>query len=237
MIKKNINYIEGSGFIAKKFKKYSYFFKKNHAVLYAAGVSNSLETRKLEFQREINRITKFIRANQKKIIYISTYSIFDKSRNHKYVKNKLKIEKLIKKNVKEYIIFRLPEVVGLNKNSNTLVNFFFNKIKKKNNFYLWKNAKRNLMDIEDVIKLIIFYVKSNKNNNRLINLLNLNFSKPIEIVRCLEDIANKKAIFKIKKLKNYKFSIKNEIDKKVAKNLNLKFNNTYLYTILKKYYK
>ena len=131
MVKNNINYIEGSGFIAKKFKKYSSFFKKNNCILYAAGVSNSLQNKKKEFEREIQRINKFIKINKKKIIYVSTYSIFDKSRNHKYVKNKIKIEKIIKKKVEKYIIFRLPEVVGSNKNPNTLVNSLKVLFKKK----------------------------------------------------------------------------------------------------------
>ena len=202
MVKNNINYIEGSGFIAKKFKKYSSFFKKNNCILYAAGVSNSLQNKKKEFEREIQRINKFIKINKKKIIYVSTYSIFDKSRNHKYVKNKIKIEKIIKKKVEKYIIFRLPEVVGSNKNPNTLVNFLYKKIKKRKKFYLWINAKRNLIDIDDVVKFIIFFIKLNQNKNKVINLLNPNFNTPIDIVNELEIILNKKAIYKIKKLKN-----------------------------------
>tara|TARA_X000000950_G_scaffold273223_1_gene356790 strand:+ start:918 stop:1631 length:714 start_codon:yes stop_codon:yes gene_type:complete len=237
MVKNNINYIEGSGFIAKKFKKYSSFFKKNNCILYAAGVSNSLQNKKKEFEREIQRINKFIKINKKKIIYVSTYSIFDKSRNHKYVKNKIKIEKIIKKKVEKYIIFRLPEVVGSNKNPNTLVNFLYKKIKKRKKFYLWINAKRNLIDIDDVVKFIIFFIKLNQNKNKVINLLNPNFNTPIDIVNELEIILNKKAIYKIKKLKNYKFEIKNHINRKILQNMGFKFGNKYLYMTLKKYFR
>ena len=45
MLKKN-EFIVGSGFIANKFKKYSYFLKKNNVIIYASGISNSQETNK-----------------------------------------------------------------------------------------------------------------------------------------------------------------------------------------------
>ena len=46
MIKKKDVSIIGSGFIAKKFKKYKKFLKRNNLVVYAAGVSNSSEKSK-----------------------------------------------------------------------------------------------------------------------------------------------------------------------------------------------
>ena len=46
MFKKKDEFIIGSGFIANKFKKYLEFIKKNKVVIYAAGISNSLETNK-----------------------------------------------------------------------------------------------------------------------------------------------------------------------------------------------
>ena len=131
----------------------------------------------------------------------------------------------------------MPEVVGSNKNPNTLVNFLYKKIKKRKKFYLWINAKRNLIDIDDVVKFIIFFIKLNQNKNKVINLLNPNFNTPIDIVNELEIILNKKAIYKIKKLKNYKFEIKNHINRKILQNMGFKFGNKYLYMTLKKYFR
>ncbi len=236
MSKKNINFIQGSGFLAKAFKKKLAFFKKNVIILYVAGISNSLEKRNKEFKREFKRIEEFIKSNDKKIVYISTCSIFDNSRNHAYVKNKIKIEKLIRLKVKKYIIIRLPELVGSNKNPNTLVNFFYNKITKKKKFNLWINAKRNLLDIEDVIKMTLYYVNIYKNKNKVMNLLNTKFYYASEILENLEKITKKKALYNEKKVKSYKYKIKNELNSRAIKKLNLKFNKSYLNHILKKYY-
>ena len=83
--------IIGSGFIASKFKKKLQYYKKYNITIYAAGISNSLEKNKKNLSREINKIKKFIKLNTKQLIYISTYSILDKSRKDKpYVKNKIK---------------------------------------------------------------------------------------------------------------------------------------------------
>ena len=82
--------IIGSGFIASKFKKKLQYYKKYNITIYAAGISNSLEKNKKNLSREINKIKKFIKLNTKQLIYISTYSILDKSRKDKpYVKNKI----------------------------------------------------------------------------------------------------------------------------------------------------
>ena len=129
----NLSNIIGSGFIAKSFKKKNYFLRKKNCILYAAGVSNSRSKDKSLFDKDFLRIknTKNL-SKTYKIIYISSCSVVDPSRNKSlYLKKKIENEKYIKKNFKKYLIIRLPEIIGKNKNKNTLVNYFFNKIKKK----------------------------------------------------------------------------------------------------------
>ena len=57
MLKKKEQFVIGSGFIAKKFKKYLKFIKKNNVIIYAAGISNSLERNKRNLDKEINKLT------------------------------------------------------------------------------------------------------------------------------------------------------------------------------------
>ena len=45
------------------------------------------------------------------------------------MKNKIKIENLIKNEVINYNILRLPEIIGSSKNPNTLTNFFITVLK------------------------------------------------------------------------------------------------------------
>ena len=229
MFKKKDEFIIGTGFIGNKFKKYLKFIKQNKVIIYAAGISNSLETNKKNLKREILQFRGFIQKNRKKLIYISTYSINDNSRNNKlYVKNKIKIEKIIKRNSIEYLVIRLPEIIGKTKNLNTLTNFFHNNIVNNKPFKVFKNSHRNLLDIDDAIKNCIKIIRINKNKNKMINLLNKKFNTPLQVVNNLEKILQKKGIYKFSNNKINKWSLKNNYFFYSKKN--------YLIKTLKKYY-
>ena len=198
MLNKKDHFIIGSGFIASGFKKHLNFIKKNNIIIYAAGISNSLEVRRKKLNIEISRLKKFIQDNKKKLVYISTYSVNDNSRKNKlYVKNKIKIEKIIKSNNNDYIIIRLPEIIGKSKNPNTLTNFFYNNLIKNKPFKVFKNSRRNLLDIDDAIKNCLKIIKINKKKNKIINLLNRRFYTPLQIVSSFEKILKKKVFMNL----------------------------------------
>tara|TARA_E500000178_G_scaffold349162_1_gene405606 strand:+ start:2425 stop:3120 length:696 start_codon:yes stop_codon:yes gene_type:complete len=221
--------IIGSGFIASKFKKKLQYYKKYNITIYAAGISNSLEKNKKNLSREINKIKKFIKLNTKQLIYISTYSILDKSRKDKpYVKNKIIIENIIKKSTNEYLIIRLPEIVGGNKNLNTLTNFFYEKINNNKSFLLFKNVRRNILDVDDAINKSIILIKKYYKKQKTINLLNKSFYTPEKIVKTFEKILQKKARYKKKKIINNSFNLNDSYF--------LNFNKNYLLKVLEKYY-
>ena len=205
MPKKRVRFIVGSGFIAARFKKYLKFLKKKNVIIYAAGISNSLDEYKKNLEREVFKIKNFILNNRKKLIYISTYSVNDDSRRRKlYVKNKIKIEKIIKQESEKYMIIRLPEIIGKNKNPNTLTNFFYNKIVRNESFTVFKNSRRNLLDVDDAIKNCIKIIRSDKKNKSVVNLLNKKFNTPLQIVNNFEKILKKKGIYKFKNTKKKK---------------------------------
>ena len=229
MLKEKKKFVIGSGFIAKKFKKYIKFIKKNNVIVYAAGISNSLERNKKNLSKEIKKLKKFLDHNRKKIIYISTYSVNDNSRISKpYVKNKIKIEKIIQKISKEYLIIRLPEIIGRNKNPRTLTNFFFNNIIANKKFIVHKNVQRNLLDIDDAIKKCIKIIVINKNKNKKINVLNKNFYTPLQIVENFEKILSKKAFYSFSIIKKKRLILKN--------NYFVNSSNNYLFKNLKRHY-
>ena len=227
-----VNYkklIIGTGFIAQNFKKYSNYLRKNNMIVYAAGISKSTEENTANLKKEIRRFEKFCKFNDKRVIYISTYSIGDKQRsNKKYVKNKIKIEKIIKKKLTDFLIIRLPEIVGSNNNQNTLTNFFYNNISKNLPFFIYKNTKRNLIDIDDAILKCIQITKKIKTQNKTVNLLNEKFYTPLQIANTFEKILKKNAIYKIKKIAYSKWTLRN--------NFYLKTKKNYLKKILNKYY-
>ena len=229
MLKKKDHFIVGTGFIANKFKKYLKFIQKNKITIYAAGISNSLDVNKKNLNNELLRFTKFVNLNKKKLIYISTYSVNDNSRKKRpYVKNKIIIENIIKKICSRYLIIRLPEIVGKNKNPHTLTNFFYDNIIKGKSFTIFKNSRRNLLDIDDAIKNSIKLIKANKENKKIMNLLNKKFYTPLQIVKNFETILQKKAIYTFKINKANKFNLKN--------NYFVQSKKDYLLKILKKNY-
>jgi len=228
--------IVGSGFIAKNFKSKNNFFKKNNCILYAAGVSNSINADKSLFDKDFSRLKNFKKISKiKKIIYISSCSVTDPSRNKSlYLKKKIENEKFIKKNFNKYLIIRLPEIIGKNKNKNTLVNFFYYSIKNNQKFSLYKKAKRNFIDMKDIVNILIEII-SKKVDNKTLNIASPKMTNVFNVVCILEKILKKKAIILLKNKhnNNYKINIK------YIKNLNsfkkINFNEKYLINKLRKY--
>ena len=193
--------IIGSGFIAKNFKKKIILIKKYRIAIYASGVSNSKSINKNNFLRERRKIISYKNEiNSMVFIYISTCSIFDPSRkNTAYVKHKLNMENVVKKNFNKFVIVRFPEVVGFNGNKNNLVNFFYQKIINNKKFTLWMNSRRNIIDIDDAIKLCLNYIKiikKYKKNILEINIANKIFFSLVNINKFLEKLTCKKLYMK-----------------------------------------
>lgn len=233
--------IIGSGFIAKNFKKEIKFLNKYRIVIFASGVSNSQSTNKNNFLKEKKKILRYKKKIKSKIlIYISSCSIYDPSRNNTpYIKHKINMENLIKNNFKKFIIFRFPEIVGFNSNKKNLINFFYINIIKKKKFKLWVKSKRNIIDIEDAVKLCLNYIKGIKKFKKInfeINIANKIFFSVINIIKILEKITCKKALYKKVNIGNLNWKIKPLVPKKIINISNIKFNRCYLEKVLKKYY-
>lgn len=231
--------IFGNGFIGKNLKRGNLIFKDKY-VIYAAGISNSKTHDKKNLKKEISKINNFInKFNDKKIIiYISSMSIFDKSlKKNKYIKNKLLIENLIKKITKRFIIVRLTQVVGINKNPHTITNFIYNKIINNKSFNLWHGHKRNLIDIDDVVKIFKQIVKKKFLKNQIINIYNTKSISVKKISILLSKILRKKIRFKeIKnKKKTFQYPYKELSD--VYEFSYLFKKNNYNERVLMKYYK
>jgi nucleoside-diphosphate-sugar epimerase len=228
--------IIGSGFLAKKIFKINTLIKKRKIYIYAAGISNSSTTNKRNLKKEINKIYRFhkIFDQNSKLIYISTLSVNDRHRiNRAYVKNKIIIESFVIRKFKNYIIVRLPEVIGKNNNKKTLTNFLCSHILRSKKFKLWDGAIRNLIDIDDIVKLIKKIV-NRKYKNKIIEIKNDKNIKIKDLVVLFEKILGKKAVFKL--LKN-KIRENNKVKiKKKAIAIKLLTKNNYITNVIKKYY-
>ena len=122
--------VHGSGFIAKNFKRIK-LRKLKKIVIYAAGVSNSKSKDKEKFLKERKKIKIFLNNHNTEylFIYISTTGVLDNYvKKNKYTRNKIIIENLIKKSLNNFIILRLPQIVGKSNNPHTITNFIYKKI-------------------------------------------------------------------------------------------------------------
>jgi len=104
--------IVGSGDIA------SVLTDRPDFVYFAAGVSNSGEIRKSEFQREVALLARQDRT--KRLVYFSSLSIF--YNDTRYTKHKLAMEALVKQFSRRYCIVRLGNI-DWGSNPHTLINY------------------------------------------------------------------------------------------------------------------
>jgi nucleoside-diphosphate-sugar epimerase len=159
--------IVGNGLVANSIRELDEEYLET--IFFASGVSNSVNPKEKDFEREKKLLSSFY-ENKNKLVYFSTCSVFDKTLlgNSNYVSHKLEMEKLIKIYFKNYIILRLPTLVGKTKNPNTLFNYFLNKLRLNEDISIYKNSNRFLFDAIHLSSVIRLFLEE-KNLNQIIN--------------------------------------------------------------------
>ena len=224
--------IIGTGFIASAFEKSN--FDHSDFIIFASGVSNSLAKRNFEgFDRE-KKLLKENLANNKKLIYFSTTSIFDKSRiDSAYISFKLEIEKYIQENSNNFLIYRLPIVAGFSNNPCTLLNFLHANIKASNLIEIQFNATRYIVDIEDVVKIVLATAK--RATNQILNFTLGTKIKILDLVKIFEEGLNKKANIQIIN-DGDSYNVENKNLMKLIKDLDIYYGENKIREIIYKYY-
>ena len=186
--------IIGNGMMAKAFSARQ---EDDVSLIFASGVSDSNETVASAFLREEMLLRDAMRTYpHKTLVYFSTCSIYDSTlHNSPYIYHKLNMERLIRDNQATYVIFRLPQVVGFTR-SPTIVNFLYHKIRYGDSFELWKNSKRNLIDVEDVVDVINAILDHQLLVNRIVNLASTRTDSIYDIVSVIEELTGKQARYR-----------------------------------------
>jgi nucleoside-diphosphate-sugar epimerase len=224
--------IVGKGLIASLFVDSD----RDDTIFFASGVSNSLETKVEEFNREENLIKQTIAENADKIfVYFSTCSIYDSSKtDSNYVLHKLKMEQMIKNSCAKFLILRVSNAVGKGGNPNLLMNYIVNAVRNNETINVHTKATRNLIDADDIRK-ITFDLIDNQSINSIINLAYVKNYSIIEILEIIERFYNKKIDLNlIKSGSGYDINIP-DVEGYFVKN-NLTDKELYLFSILEKYY-
>jgi nucleoside-diphosphate-sugar epimerase len=184
--------IIGKGLIASAFE----IMKENYldCIIFASGVSSSREINYDEYNREKELIIETIKQNKElKFIYFSSVSVnVDKN---KYFEHKLKMENLIKDYTSNYIIFRIPQVVGRNGNPNNLVNHIKNCVLTGSEIITNNYIERALLDVEDLV-MVVNHCK-NKTISETLNLSGVEKIKVYDLCNLIGELLNKTPIIKI----------------------------------------
>ena len=100
---------------------------------------------------------------------------------------------------------------------------------------VWKGATRNLIDVEDVVKISNYIIESDYTNNTIINIASKYNVGILQIVRELEKITNKKADIVIEERKS-SYSIDISKTYPVISKLGISFPQNYYKNVIQKYY-
>ena len=226
--------VVGNGMIARRFESYRV---NDDFVIFASGVSNSKSIDEKDYLREKKLLQSTVKENpDKTLIYFSACSIYDPDEQaSKYVHHKKDIEAFIQSNCKQFYIFRVSNLVGNSGNPNTILNFFIQHIRNKINFHLWTNATRNLIDIDDMYRIVDHILQSRLYPNTMINIANPAMYRVKEIISAIESRWKVKANY-ISIEKGSPFTIDISVIVPIIQELNLRFEKDYLLNLLRKYY-
>jgi hypothetical protein len=227
--------IIGSGLIALAFA--ARFANEKSICVYAAGVSNSTSDNSAAFERERSRLAAALDKyfDSDAFVYFGTCSANDLSPNKSaYVCHKLRMEEMVRTHPR-YLIIRLPQVVGLTANAHTLVNFLFERIEKGDPFKVWAYARRNLIDIDDVVRLTTYFLLNEGARCETINIANVRDIGVIELVGLVSKIIGKDPVIEIIEKRDDQLIDVDRV-RSVASAAGVNFDQDYIERILLKYY-
>ena len=225
----------GKGVIASRFIDYSL---QSKYLIFAGSVNDSAIPDEKTILDEENAVTDALTNNLNHIfVYFSSCSILDKSVNDTpYVQHKVRMEKVIQESAEEFIIIRLPQVMGLNDVKSSLISYLVDVISNHKSFELWPNAYKNLIDIDDVHEIVGELLRKDICLNKIINVASTQQTPILKIVRAIEDFIGSEANYElVDKGVNYDLDV-SEI-KPILNDLNIDFGEMYIRNSLIKYFR
>jgi nucleoside-diphosphate-sugar epimerase len=227
--------IVGNGLLAEAFCKKRIAHSK--LIIFASGVSNSKETNTVAFEREKQLMLSTF-DEDKTFIYFSTCSIEDSVvRETPYVRHKIEMESIVRTQ-RKYWIFRLPQVVGVTKNPHTLINFLFQRIISGQPFDIYKDATRNIIDVDDVVSIAAYLLTTaGIGGSETVNIATPQNISVLSLVKIFEDILGVAASFNLTS-GGGSYVVDAENAESIAAKIGINFNDTqqYVRSVLKKYY-
>ena len=169
----------GNGMMANKFM--DCYKDDSSIIVFASGVSNSSEIDEDKYARELTLINHCLSKHpQSKFVYFSSV-IHLSGMNTRYLHHKREVESLLIKKSQNYLVIRLPQVVGPGGNKNNIINYFDNCVKNNIPLKVQTNTIRSVVDIDDVFNIVKLCVVRYQNT-----ILNLSYIEKIYV----DELAN-----------------------------------------------
>jgi nucleoside-diphosphate-sugar epimerase len=225
----------GSGLIAQAFAPE--FLHRDDMCIYAAGVSNSGCINVREFARERERLENALAQAGPEVtfVYFGTCSVADPdARNTPYVQHKLAMEQLVAAHP-HYLILRLSQVAGRTPNPHTLLNFLYARISRSEAFCLWRKARRNIIDINDVASISRQLFADTSMRNYTLNIANPTNYSITDIVHAMENNVGKRAVYEVVD-RGSEYSIDIGKIRPILDKGIVGFDDNYLERVIGKYY-
>lgn len=201
--------------------------------IFASGVSNSLESRDAEFSRERTSLLRALDTASLLVYFGSYASGFSDGDGTPYLRHKLEMQSLVVSSGKG-LVFLLPQVVGKTANPRTLANFLYARISAGENFTVWNNAERNLVDVDDVVRICEVLIAKGSKSGSIPITSDQSISMP-ELVTIFEQVLGKKAVFSTVN-KGVPLPVRSGIASEAASDLGIDLGGDYVERVIRKYY-
>ena len=224
----------GDGMLAKAFAA---FGPNRDVVIFASGVSDSMETRAAAFERERALLEEARRAYPRALlVYFGTCSVNDPDRRDTpYVRHKLEMESMLMASERPWMVLRLPLAIGPLHRSPTLANFLHERILRGESFEVWDRSTRYPIDVEDALRVAQVLIADRSMWRRTINVA-LHSFRVLDFVRVLEDITGKRARYTVLP-KGAHYDVPCPEVARLADELHLDMGSGYLEAVLRKYFR
>jgi nucleoside-diphosphate-sugar epimerase len=225
--------IVGEGFLARAFAPH--FREDPDTLVFASGVSNSLETSKVAFDRERRLLQTMLAKGAKRFVYFGSCGVsVPDTEPTAYMQHKRSMESLLL-STQGSVILRLPQVVGFTRNTHTLTNFLRDHIRSGEYFSIWSTAERNLVDIDDVVAIGIDLIARAGKEPQVFSIAARESTSMPEIVRIFERVLGYTANCSLEQ-KGEPLRIDAHEAIEAAERLGIDLGDGYLECVIKKYY-
>ncbi|WP_426662534.1 NAD-dependent epimerase/dehydratase family protein [Rhodanobacter aciditrophus] len=225
--------IVGKGLLAKAFEQH--FGDNRDVVIFASGVSNSLETRLSEFAREELLLRELLDPSIGRFVYFGSCGAkADESELTAYMRHKLAMESLVL-SVPHGLVLRLPQVVSRAANPHTLTNFLRDRIVTGEHFTVWSRAERNLIDIDDIVDIAVHLIRCLPQEATAVSVASLRSLLMPEIIQIFERVLGRSANCTYQDA-GAPLSIDTTVAREISLELGIELGNGYAERIINKYY-